>query len=312
MKKQKSQNKPTRLWQAFEEIPGLAAVKAEWRSLLGDELPVIEHLLQMQSQLATSYPRLERSGIELPLRVVDHGDGSYVGVCDETGETIALCRDDLIVFGPNLRTFAENVATTIQLRPASLTAGNVRLPLIVGYTSVAEPQIPVVFTSPRDSAELFGNVMGWISEHSRRCVWLTPTRRFWTPRVEQAMHSSHCSLFALQELVDIDVIGNWIALPLARQVAGSGAASVDSEPLSERAQLVLIAMQEMEAITSDLRRTAEEITVKAFGKQADANALKGTMSDLTTRGLTDSKTGRGGGYWLTEKGLARANRLRIT
>ena len=312
MKKQKSPIKPTRLWQAFEAIPVLATVKAEWRLLLGDELPVVERLLQMQPHLATSYPRLERTGIELPLRVVDHGGGRFVGVCDETGESVRLCRDDLIVYGLDQRTFFENAAAAIQLSPSPVTAGKILMPLIVGYTSAADPQIPVVFNSPRDSAELYGSVTGWVSEHARQCVWLTPTRRFWTPRVEQAVHSSHCGLFALQELIDIDAAGNWMARPLARQVAGFGAASIDDEPLSERAQLVLIAMLEMEATTSDLRRTAEEITVKAFGTQADANALKGPMSDLTTRELTNSKTGRGGGYWLTEKGMARANRLRIT
>ena len=311
MKKQTSPIKPTRLWQAFETIPALAAVKAEWRHLLGDELPVVERLLQMQPHLATSYPRLDRSGMELPLRVVDHGDGRFAGVCDETGESVTLSREDLIVYSLDQRTFSENAAAAIQLSPASVTAGKILMPLIVGYTSAADPQIPVVFTSPRDSAELYGNVTGWISENSRRCVWLTPTRRFWTPRVEQTVHSSQCGLFAMQELIDIDATGKWISRATTQQVSGFGAREVADEPLSDRAQLVLIAMLELNATSSDHRRSTEDIATAAIGSEADANALKGVMSELNTRGHIESKVGRGGGCWLTDKGLARANSLRM-
>lgn len=34
------------------------------------------------------------------------------------------------------------------------------------------------------------------------------------------------------------------------------------------------------------------------------------MADLSTRGLIDSKTGLGGGCWLTERGSQRAEKLR--
>jgi hypothetical protein len=82
------------------------------------------------------------------------------------------------------------------------------------------------------------------------------------------------------------------------------------EPLGERAQNVLIAMLELGAIDSDTRRSTEEIAAKALGPGADANALKSVMSDLKTRHLVNSKTGRTGGCWLTAKGQTRAGKLR--
>jgi hypothetical protein len=88
----------------------------------------------------------------------------------------------------------------------------------------------------------------------------------------------------------------------------SGAPSSD-EPLSDRAQCVLVAMLELRAIDSDSRKSTEEITAKALGSQADANPLKNVMSELNTRRLIDSKTGRGGGCWLTDKGRVRAAKL---
>jgi DNA-binding IscR family transcriptional regulator len=69
-------------------------------------------------------------------------------------------------------------------------------------------------------------------------------------------------------------------------------------------------MLELDAIDSDRRQSTEDITMKALGHGADANALKSVMAELRTRKLIDSKTGRGGGCWLTENGRARAEKLR--
>ena len=90
-----------------------------------------------------------------------------------------------------------------------------------------------------------------------------------------------------------------------------GTVPVD-EPLSERAQLVLVAMLELGATDSDTRKTTEDIAAKALGPGSDPNALKGVMADLKTRQLVESKTGRTGGCWLTDKGRLRATKLRLS
>lgn len=82
------------------------------------------------------------------------------------------------------------------------------------------------------------------------------------------------------------------------------------DPLSERAQDVLVAMLELGAIDSDARRKTPEIAVKALGDGTDPNSLKVVMSELRTRELVSSKTGRGGGCWLTDTGRSRADKLR--
>jgi hypothetical protein len=81
------------------------------------------------------------------------------------------------------------------------------------------------------------------------------------------------------------------------------------EPLAERAQVVLIAMNQLAAFDSDTRRTTEEIAERAFGAGCDANTLKSVMSDLKTRLLIETKGGRGGGCWLTDRGRTRAEKL---
>ena len=82
------------------------------------------------------------------------------------------------------------------------------------------------------------------------------------------------------------------------------------EPLADRAQIVLIAMMELGAVDSDSRKSTEQITLKALGPGSDPNAVKGVMADLKIRQLVQSKTGRTGGCWLSEKGQMRAKKLR--
>lgn len=100
-----------------------------------------------------------------------------------------------------------------------------------------------------------------------------------------------------------------VAKPLALQISEMFGAPPSDEPLSERAQDVLIAMVYLEAVDSDRRRSTETISRKALGG-TDANALKSVMAELKTRRLINSKTGRGGGCWLTDNGRQRAEKLR--
>jgi DNA-binding IscR family transcriptional regulator len=100
-----------------------------------------------------------------------------------------------------------------------------------------------------------------------------------------------------------------VASEPARDVLHPSTGAAD-EPLGERAQMVLIAMSEMGLVDSDHRRSTEDIAAKALGSGADANSLKNVMLELKTLQMIDSKTGRGGGCWLTEKGRDRAEKLR--
>ena len=99
------------------------------------------------------------------------------------------------------------------------------------------------------------------------------------------------------------------AKPLKLQISELFGIQSSEKPLGERAQLILVAMLELDAVDSDRRRSTEDIAVKAQGSGTDPNALKSVMAELKTRVLIDSKTGRGGGCWLTDSGRLRAEKL---
>jgi hypothetical protein len=88
------------------------------------------------------------------------------------------------------------------------------------------------------------------------------------------------------------------------------ASSANEVPsLSEKQYLILEAMKELDAISADRRWTCERIAVRCDGTEAELSVFKPLLSDLKTHGLVDSKTGRGGGSWLTTKGNSVAETL---
>ena len=150
----------------------------------------------------------------------------------------------------------------------------------------------------------------------RRCHNLMPADRFFEAvEDEDRLACSACDAVFSRQAVPIWVY-RLAPTTLARLDRDSpppsrvASAVAGDEPLSTRAQSVLIAMLELGAVDSDCRQRTADISKKALGSAADVNALKGVMSDLATRGLTESKEGSGGGCWLTEKGCVRAAKLR--
>lgn len=141
---------------------------------------------------------------------------------------------------------------------------------------------------------------------------LLPTRRRATPEVERLLQQSSGHLAVLAEAILSDGSRRWLAAAealVAIERHLQTAAGAPDEPLSERAQLVLVAMLELDAVVSDRRRPVEQIAPRALGPEADANGLKQVLAELRAKGMARSKTGRGGGFWLTDKGHRRAEWL---
>ncbi len=65
---------------------------------------------------------------------------------------------------------------------------------------------------------------------------------------------------------------------------------------------ILQAMHELGANTPEARQTTDQIAMKAEGPAANVNKFKLPLSKLKDDSYIKSKVGRGGGYWLLEKG----------
>lgn len=294
-----------KFWHALDALPTLAAVEAEWLAHVYGEINLIKPFLRPAKDRATSYPNLNGG---LPYTVVEHGPNDIVGVCPETGDTIPLNRQQLVVYRLDQNGLARKVASALGL---SSTVGNDthgdRLSRL-GSVRPSGNTLPAFLILPRDSSDIATLSASLISQGLSPFLLLTPTRRFVTAEVEMRLRSIRSGLLALADTLVVADDGRWIIDEEAIRSALPDRPA-EAEPLSERAQDVLIAMLQLVAVDSDSRKPTAEIAARALGSEADANALKSVMSDLATRQLIDTQTGRGGGCWLTAEGQRRAQKL---
>ena len=98
----------------------------------------------------------------------------------------------------------------------------------------------------------------------------------------------------------------------ARRKGGSQSSAPRIPKLSERQYNMLVAMLEKGALTAASRTTTERIAAKAEGNDASPEQFKRPMAGLKKRKLVDSRGGRDGGCWLTDKGRELAELLKNT
>jgi hypothetical protein len=296
-----------RFWQAIESLPSLAAVEAEWFALVRGEFDLIKPLLKPGKERASSFPN-PKGG--LPYQVIEHGRDDLVGVCQETGETITLTRSQLVVYELDLQRLANHVARALGLAAANrIVTQEGRLFFLGSFRSTGH-SVTAFAILPSDAAEITSGTAWLISQGLRPFLLLTPTRRFVTAELELRLRSLGSGVLALADAVVVSDNGQWrFADGVIQAALPDRQAERADEPLSERAQLVLVAMLELGAVDSDSRKPTARITTRAMGAEADANSLKPVMSELATRQLIQTREGRGGGCWLTEAGKRRAEKL---
>jgi hypothetical protein len=107
-------------------------------------------------------------------------------------------------------------------------------------------------------------------------------------------------------LAELDSIAAAQSPTLADTDAETNAAAIgpvdrEWDDLTDRQRDCLQALYEAKALDADTSLTADEIATRAAGAK-DPSGFKRPLSDLCQRGLIDSKTGRGGGSWITTEG----------
>jgi len=300
-----------RLWPALEDVPGGEAVLAEWRFRLGADFDSVQSLLRQTDREAGCYPALSQS---LPYRVVKHGPDDFAGVPADGGETIYMRRVDVLIHRIDHRRLAKEIAAAFGLllefadfpgAPATWRIGSIE--------KQGGIHLPVHLVLPIEPSELRAAIEAIVAQIGAIGILIAPTRRFFNPASESLLRLNQGHFISLGHSLLSRDREKWFVNPDANNLLAAflhPIATVADEPLNERSQLVLVAMLELTALDSDRRRSTEEIGAKAIGDGADPNSLKGVMADLKTRGLIDSKTGRTGGCWLTDKGRMRAEKLR--
>jgi hypothetical protein len=294
-----------RFWQAIESLPSLAAVEAEWLALVGGEYDAIKPFLRPKKDRATSFPRSDGG---LPYRVVEHGRDDLVGVCEETGETITLRRSQLVVYELDPQRLARQVASALGVDAVHRIVTQEGRLFSLGSFRPTGHSVAAFLILPSDAAEVMSGAASLISQGLSPFLLLTPTRRFVTAELDLRLRSIGSANLPLVDALVVADDGRWSIADEAIRAALPDR-PVEDEPLSDRAQEVLVAMLQLKAVDSDSRQPTAGIAARAMGAEADANSLKPVMSELATRQLIQTREGRGGGCWLTEAGKRRAEKL---
>uniref|UniRef100_A0A7C4QNR1 Uncharacterized protein n=1 Tax=Schlesneria paludicola TaxID=360056 RepID=A0A7C4QNR1_9PLAN len=294
-----------RFWPAVESLPSLAAVEAEWLAHLRGDYHVIKPFLRPRKDRASSFPRPDGG---LPYQVVEHGRNDLVGVCQETGETITLSRSQLVVYELDQQRLATQVASALGLGAANRVGAQDGRVFSLGSFRPAGQSVAAFLILPSDSTEVTSGAASLISQGLSPFLLLTPTRRFVTAELDLRLRSLGSANLPLVDALVVADDGQWSIADEAIRAALPDR-PVEDEPLSDRAQEVLVAMLQLKAVDSDSRQPTAAIAARAMGADADANSLKPVMSELATRQLIQTREGRGGGCWLTEAGKRRAEKL---
>lgn len=268
-----------------------------------------------ESRLAQAYPRFEPPGFDYT--VIEHGPDDFVGVCEDDGERTTLSRADLVVYRVDLKKLITAIAAAFGFAAEGTDVPDVPFTQRVGtYRPHAAVAIPVYLTIRLEHTEYKSVVNALIATTRGSFVLLAPTNRHHRIACQLLLESHRCLFLALADAIRVDsprleATGDARAAlaAFAAKITPAIEQPVADEPLGERAQDVLIAMRELGATDCDRRQSTARITERAFGRDADANSLKPIMKALAGHRLIDTQEGRGGGCWLTEKGLRRAEKL---
>jgi hypothetical protein len=296
-----------RFWRTIESLPSLAAVKTEWLALLDGEFDLIKPFLRPRIDRASSFPRPDGG---LPYEVIDHGGDDLVGVCGETGETITLCKNQLVVYELDQQRLAHQVASALGLGTADRIATQDARLFHLGSFRPAGYSLAAFLILPNETAEIVAGAALPISQGLSPFLLLTPTRRFVPVELALRLRSLGSANLPLSDALVVACDGQWrIADEAIRKALPDRPVEPTDEPLNNRGQEMLVAMLQLKAVDSDSRQSTAAIAVRAMGAEADANSLKRVISELATRQLIQTRAGRSGGCWLTQAGKLRAEKL---
>lgn len=192
-----------RFWRTLESIPNLAAVPAEWQHLLGEDYRYVKSILRPTGQVADSFPVLERYEFGGMYSVAHHGPDDHVGVCHESGDTITLTAEDLIVYELNGGMLRALICEALRIEVNDETVVDIPKTYRLGnYVPLAMFRYPVFLTIQHVADDLASVVDRLIATTDKRFIVLTPTRTFIKSTLEQRIREARGMILSLNECVD--------------------------------------------------------------------------------------------------------------
>lgn len=198
------------LWRALEAMPSLAAVPAEWRSYVGDGFEAVKaNFLHRSSDEASSYPCPRGCGCAH--RIVRHGDGRIVGICDCESwncDDLKLTDADVTVYQLSWSRLGRGIAAAFGCDSRLREMGIPGTKQVGTFSGIA---VPLVLTIQPEPADFHSAVAELVATLRKPFILLAPTGRWMDARGHSLLAGCQAEFFDLESHLTILPSGNLCA-----------------------------------------------------------------------------------------------------
>jgi hypothetical protein len=209
--------KLTRLWWAFERIPGLAAIQAHWRHHCGPEFPLIEPFLKATEIAGVTYPCGDCQTKGCAREIRDYGDGEIAAVCQNEWNPqpdIPLVIGDTIIRDLDVSAFSHAVARPLGIRwqqPVVRGHGAWAIGLSPGEYGVDRPVVLIIHS---EQERFRISLSRLLADSLEKFILLSPTARHKDLGIHETLERRGIPFATLDSCLGVDANGRFIsALP---------------------------------------------------------------------------------------------------
>ncbi len=226
--------KLTRLWQAFENIPGLLATSAHWRQYAGQDFPVIQPFLRPTDMMGAALPCLDCRVPGCSREIIDCGGGEIVAVCRHPWDRrsdIRIEAADAVLHTVDMAALSKAIAPKLGFRsqtPVLRDHGAWGIGLLSAGYGIDQQ---VVLMAHSEQVRFRQSLNRLVNELRENFIVLSPTTRRKDLEVHETLSRHHVRFHALEEHLGADEAGQLAAV---HPLSADGGAEIPVTPVPER------------------------------------------------------------------------------
>lgn len=200
----------TRCFRCIEALISVGAPLAVWRLETGAAFECVEPVLAPTDRLAMYWPG---SRVGYPMRrVVDHGDGTFVAVCDEElSPSLDLKVEDLVLHRPVERRLRSDLCRSLLLESSHDEVHRLPGLLRIGHwRPKSSARFPCMLAVASTAAQLAELVVSATSQQNEHAILFTLTQAMWSSRSATVADPRRVAIVPLDDVLEWRE-GRWTA-----------------------------------------------------------------------------------------------------
>jgi len=318
-----AQNRSLRCLELYASV---GATLTDWKREAGEGFSEIEPVLVSTGQLARRWSRPGKPA----MRIVDHGNGRAVAVCDdELSPPVELTHSDRVLYRPDGKQLRKKLGETFDLSSSRVIEATFPGLMHIGQWR-ANPAVPIdvwlLVVGSQD--QLVRQILDGLPSIQSPSMLMTPTRAYWPSASVESLLKDGVHLVPIEDVL-IEESGTWERLSAwnefivhlvpdavahgSEHCSDRGEAELRSQMslLNEKERHIIIAVDEKKIFGIDVDELPSTDTVAEWAGYEGNTSFKTTLANLVKSGFLDNGKHHGlrGGYFLAPKGKQAADLL---